>query len=58
MNLAQAVGKRMKELLIKKNVTQYKLAKASCLSQNCLSNLLNGKTKDVCFFATFCSRKY
>ena len=49
MNLAQAVGKRIRQLIESKNITQYRLAKITCLSQNGLSNLLNGKTKDVKF---------
>lgn len=47
MKLANAVGKRIKELLFQKNITQYKLAKSTCLNFKTLSSLLNGKTQDV-----------
>lgn len=47
MKLANAVGKRIKELLFLKNITQYKLAKSSCINFKTLSLLVNEKTEDV-----------
>ncbi len=47
MNLGDATGKRIKELLFKKNMTQYKLQKITCLNEKTLRDLINGKTKDV-----------
>lgn len=49
MKLAEAVGKRTKELLFKKNMTQYRLTKITCLNEKTLSDLLKGKTTDVKF---------
>ena len=47
MKLANAVGKRIKEILFKNNYTQYKLAKTTCLNFKTLSALINEKTTDV-----------
>lgn len=47
MNLGNATGKRIKELLFEKNMTQYKLQKITCLNEKTLRDLINGKTKDV-----------
>ena len=47
MNLGDATGKRIKELLFEKNMTQYKLQKITCLNEKTLRDLTNGKTKDV-----------
>ena len=49
MKLAEAVGKRTKELLFKKNMTQYRLTKITCLNEKTISDLLKGKTADVKF---------
>ena len=49
MKLAQAVGMRTKELLFKKNMTQYRLTKITCLNEKTISDLLGGKTTDVKF---------
>lgn len=49
MKLAEAVGKRTKELLFEKNMTQYRLTKITCLNEKTLSDLLKGKTTDVKF---------
>ena len=49
MKLAEAVGKRTKELLFKKNMTQYRLTKITCLNEKTVSDLLKGKTTDVKF---------
>lgn len=47
MNLGDATGKRIKELLFENNMTQYKLQKITCLNEKTLRDLINGKTKDV-----------
>ena len=47
MNLAQAVGKRTQELLFKKNMTQYRLTKLTCLNPKTMSDLINGRTTDI-----------
>lgn len=49
MKLAEAVGKRTKELLFEKNMTQYRLTKITCLNEKTVSDLLKGKTTDVKF---------
>ena len=47
MTLGIAVGKRIKELLLLHNKTQYRLAKESCLNEKTISDLVKGKSKDV-----------
>ena len=47
MKLSHAVGTRVHKLLNEKDISQYMIAKKTCLTQNCLSNLLRHKTKDV-----------
>lgn len=54
MKLAEAVGKRTKELLFQKNITQYRLTKTTCLNEKTISDLIQGKTSDV-KFSTVCS---
>ena len=49
MKLSEAVGKRTKELLFEKNITQYRLTKITCLNEKTISDLLKGKTSDVKF---------
>lgn len=49
MKLAEAVGKRTKELLFEKNITQYRLTKITCLNEKTISDLLKGRTTDVKF---------
>lgn len=49
MKLAEAVGKRTKELLFEKNMTQYRLTKITCLNEKTVSDLLKGKTTDIKF---------
>ena len=53
MTLAEAVGKRTKELLFEKNMTQYRLVKTTCLNEKTISDLIKGKTKDVKFSTIF-----
>lgn len=47
MYLAQAVGKRVKELIFKKGISQYRLIKDTCLNEKTISDLIKGKNKDV-----------
>lgn len=49
MKLAEAVGKRVQELLFEKGMSQYKLVKTTCLNEKTISDLLKGKTCDVKF---------
>ena len=47
MEISQAVALRIKELLIKYNLTQYKLEKRACLSHDTIKSIMKGKTKGV-----------
>ena len=47
MNIAQAISKRISELLVTKEVSQYELRKRTCLSEKTLIRLLHNRTKDV-----------
>lgn len=47
MTIAEAVGKRLKELLFEKGITQYRLVKVTCLNEKTIRDLIRGKTKDV-----------
>ncbi len=47
MNIAQAVGKRIQELLFQNNLSIYKLAKLTNLNEQTITNLIKGKSKDV-----------
>ena len=47
MFCSKAVGKRIQELLFEKQMTQYRLAKITCLNDKTLSDLIKGKTRDV-----------
>ena len=49
MKLAEAVGKRVQELLFEKKVTQYRLDKITCLNEKTIRDLIRGKTNDVNF---------
>ena len=53
MKLAEAFGKRTRELLFQKNITQYRLTKTTCLNEKTISDLIQGKTSDV-KFSTVC----
>ncbi len=53
MKLAEAVGKRTKELLFEKQMTQYRLVKITCLNEKTVSDLIHGKTTDVKFSTIF-----
>lgn len=47
MNIANAISKRISRLLVDKNMTQYRLAKITCLSGQSLRDILHNRTKDV-----------
>lgn len=47
MNLANAVSKRTKELLLKNKITQYRLTKTTCLNEKTIRDLLNNRTSDI-----------
>ena len=47
MTLAQATGKRIQELLFERKITQYRLAKNTCLSEKTIGDLTKGKNHDV-----------
>ena len=47
MNIANAISKRISQLLVDKNMTQYRLAKITCLSSQSLRDILHNRTKDV-----------
>ncbi len=49
MKLAEAVGKRTKELLFQKNMTQYRLVKITCLNEKTVSDIIKGRTSDIKF---------
>lgn len=47
MNISEAVAERVKELLKKNNLTQYKLEQKSLLSHETLKSIMKSKTKGV-----------
>lgn len=47
MNIGNAIGKRIKELLFENKMSIYKLAKITCLRERTISNLINNRTEDV-----------
>ena len=47
MNIAQATSKRVSELLVEKEISQYELRKRTCLSEKTLIRLLHNRTKDI-----------
>ena len=47
MNMAQATAKRVGELLVKYEISQYELRKRTCLSEKTLIRLLHNRTKDI-----------
>lgn len=47
MNLAIATGKRTKELLFQKSMSQYRLQKITCLNEKTITDLIKGRTSDV-----------
>lgn len=47
MNIANATAKRVSQLLLEKKMTQYRLAKITCISDQTLLDLLHCRTKDI-----------
>ncbi len=47
MNISSAVAKRIKELLLEKNMTQYKLERKACVSHDTIKSIMKGKAKGV-----------
>lgn len=47
MNISQAVAIRIKELLIKYDMSQYKLEHNACLSHDTIKSIMKGKAKGV-----------
>ena len=47
MNISQAIAIRIKELLKKKNLSQYKLERKACLSHETVKSIMKGKAKGV-----------
>lgn len=47
MNISQAVALRIIELLKEKNMSQYKLEQAACLSHDTVKSIMKGKAKGV-----------
>lgn len=47
MNMAEATSKRVGELLVKYEISQYELRKRTCLSEKTLIRLLHNRTKDI-----------
>lgn len=49
MKPAEAIGKRVKELLLEKKMSQYRLTKITCLNEKTVTDLLRGRTIDSKF---------
>ncbi len=47
MNIGKIVGKRIKELLYKNNMSIYRLSKITCLREGTISNLVKGRSENV-----------
>ena len=47
MNVCEAVAKRVKELLIEKDMTQYKLEQKSGILHGSMACIMNGRNKTV-----------
>lgn len=47
MSISQAVALRIKELLREKNLSQYALARAACISHDTLKSIMKNKAKGV-----------
>lgn len=47
MNISSAVATRIKELLVEKNMTQYRLEQKACLSHDTVKSIMKGKAKGV-----------
>ena len=47
MTITEAVAKRIKDLLYKNNMSQYRLIKETCLDKSTIQSILKLKTKDI-----------
>ena len=47
MKTSEAVAKRIRALLVKKNMTQYRLCKNLAMHQNTMTNIMTAKNKSV-----------
>ena len=47
MNIANATSLRISELLHKNKMTQYRLAKITCISNRALIEIMKNRTKDI-----------
>lgn len=47
MKFSEAVSKRMNQLLLEQNKTQYRLIKETCLDKKTIQNLNRGKNRDL-----------
>lgn len=47
MKLIDAIGKRIQELMLEKELTQYALCKKAAISESCLYNIFYKRQKDV-----------
>lgn len=47
MTITEATKKRTNELLIKNNISQYRLIKETCLDKTTIQAIFKNKTKDV-----------
>ena len=47
MKTSEAVAKRIRELLIQKNMTQYRLCKDMAIHLNTMTNIMTAKNKSV-----------
>lgn len=47
MNIAEAVAKRIKELLFKKDMTKYRLTQITCLNEKTIDDIMKGRSKDL-----------
>ena len=47
MNIANATSQRISELLHKYKMTQYRLAKITCISNRALIEIMKNRTKDI-----------
>ena len=47
MTVGQAVAKRVNDLLVKNDMTQYRLAKETLISHNTITSIVNAKNKSA-----------
>ena len=47
MNIANATSQRIRELLYKNKMTQYRLSKLTCITNRALIDIMKNRTKDI-----------